>query len=81
MRRCGSTTFTSTGMETPYISHSHCTRWPATSVPLPRVNQKREVISGSTNASNTSAAGRRMSIPVFTASASCGCGSDIRLPL
>src|SRR5882724_916190 len=65
IRRFGSIAFTATGIEMPYISHSHCTCWPASSRPLPLVNQNFVVTSGLTNASKTSATGLRMSMPVF----------------
>src|SRR5688572_29783744 len=65
IRLSGSRHFTVTGMEMPYISQSHCTGLPASSRPLLFVNQNFVVISGLTNASNTSATGLRMSIPVF----------------
>ena len=61
--------FTSTWVETPYISQSHRTRLPASSLPLPLENQKRDVRAGSTNASNTSATGLRMSICALTTGA------------
>jgi len=41
------------------------TRRPATRRPLLRVNQNRDVTAGSTNASKTSATGRRTSISAF----------------
>ncbi len=64
-RRPGSIALTSTSVPTPYISHSQRTRAPGSSRPLPFENQKRLVTAGSTKASNTSAAGRRTSIPAF----------------
>jgi len=51
IRLFGSISFTATAMETPYISHSHRTSFPASSLPLPRVNQKLEVMAGLTKAS------------------------------
>src|SRR5437762_14361148 len=67
MRRFGSSAFTVRCVELPNISHSHCTCLPASSRPLLLVNQNFVVISGLTKASNTSATGLRMSIPVFAA--------------
>src|SRR5262245_33689797 len=55
---------TVTGIEKPYISHSHRTCLPASSGPLLFVNQNLVVTSGFTMASNTSLTGRRMSIAV-----------------
>jgi hypothetical protein len=69
MRRSGSIAVTVTCAENPYISQSQVTGRPASSRPLPRVNQNREVMAGSTNASKTSATGRRMSISAFATSA------------
>jgi hypothetical protein len=69
IRRPGSTAFTTTFEPTPYISHSQRTRAPGTSGPLPFENQKRAVTSGSANASKTSPAGRRISIPALATNA------------
>jgi hypothetical protein len=60
MRRSGSISLTSTSAWTPYTSHSHRTRLPASSRPLPLLNQKREVSAGSTIASKTSRTGLRI---------------------
>src|SRR5215471_3256079 len=65
MRLFGSITFAVTGIEIPYISQSHRTCFPASSLPLLLVNQNFVVISGSTKAQNTSATGLRMSMPVL----------------
>ena len=65
IRRFRSIALTLTCAETPCISHSHVTCLPGSSRPLPRVNQNRDVMAGSTNASNTSATGFRMSISAF----------------
>ena len=65
IRLFSSIAFTSTVVETPYISQSHRIFCPAARGPLERVNQKRVVTSGSTNALNTSAADLRMSICAF----------------
>ena len=53
-----------TSAEAPYISHSHVTLAPGSSLPLLPVNQNRVVTVGSTNALKTSSIGRRMSICV-----------------
>jgi hypothetical protein len=68
-RRSGSIALTATSVPTPYISQSQRTRAPGSSRPLPLENQKREVIAGSTNASNTGPIGRRISIPAFATGA------------
>ncbi len=65
MRLSGSMALAVTGIEIPYISQSHWTCLPASSLPLLLVNQNPVVMSGSMKASNTSATGRRISIPVF----------------
>jgi hypothetical protein len=64
MRLFGSMAVAVTGIETSYISHSHCTCLPASSRPLLLVNQNFVVMSGLTKASNTSATGLRISMPV-----------------
>src|SRR5262245_49903580 len=46
MRLFGSTAFTSTGTEMPYISQSHWTRFPGSSRALPLVNQNFVVHRG-----------------------------------
>jgi hypothetical protein len=73
MRRFGSIVFAVTGIETSYISQSHWMRLPASSRPLPFVNQNFEVMSGSTIASNTSATGLRTSIPVVATGVCVSC--------
>src|SRR5262249_33918564 len=65
MRLFGSMAFAATGIEMPYISQYHSTCLPVSSLPLLLVNQNFVVMSGLTNASNTSPTGLRMSIPVF----------------
>src|ERR1041385_8750767 len=65
MRRFPSSAFTESSVEVPNISHSHLIRLPTSRRPLLLVNQNFVVISGSTKAANTSAAGLRISIPVF----------------
>src|SRR5262249_14745780 len=62
IRRFSSTALTSTGIVAPYISHVHSTCSPASSLPLPFVNQNLDVRAGSTKAAKTSATGRRISI-------------------
>ena len=64
MRSFGSIDCTETSAETPYISHSHRTCFPASSLPLLFVNQNCVVSAGSTNARNTSAGGLRINIAV-----------------
>jgi hypothetical protein len=65
IRLFGSMDNTVTNAEAPYISHSHQSCLPASSLPLLFVNQNFVVMSGSTKASKTSPTGRRMSIPVL----------------
>src|SRR5215510_1879931 len=65
MQRSCSIALAVTGIEIPYISHSHCTCLPASSLPLLLVNQNLVVTSGLTKAANTSAAGLRISMPVL----------------
>src|ERR1051326_2002555 len=81
IRLSSSTTFTLTGTETSYISHCHCTCLPSSSLPLLLVNQNFIVMSGLMNASNTSATGRRMSIPVFITGVRLSCRLSIESPL
>src|SRR5215475_6388082 len=69
-RLLGSITFAVADVDTSYISHSHLTGFPTSSLPLLFVNQNLVVISGLTNASKTSATGLRISIAVF-ATGSC----------
>ena len=64
-RRSRSRATTVTWTETSYIAQSHWTFLPCSSRPLSLVNQNFDVCSGSISASNTSAAGRRMSIPLL----------------
>src|SRR5262249_3159733 len=73
MRLFGSITFAVTGTEMPYISHSHCTCFPASSLPLLLVNQNLVVKFGLTKASNTSATGLRISIPVLVTGTCLSC--------
>jgi hypothetical protein len=61
----GSTALAVTSIDTSWLSHSHRTRLPVSSRPLPLLNQNLDVIRGLTTASNTSPTGRRTSIPVF----------------
>src|SRR4051794_34796824 len=75
MRRSGSTAMTSTSVEKPYMLHVHVTREPDTREPDPSVNQNFVIDSTSTNASKTSATGRRISIPV---AATGGCVIETR---
>jgi hypothetical protein len=49
-----SSAFTFASTEKPYISQSQRTVLPASSLPLPRLNQNFEVTAGSVKASNTS---------------------------
>src|SRR5215472_9650630 len=65
IRLFGSTSLTVTGMEISYISRCHWTVLPASSLPLLLVNQNLVGMSGLMKASNTSAAGLRISIAVF----------------
>src|SRR5438045_1625918 len=74
LRRFGSMIFAVTGIEMPYISQSHCTVLPVSSFPLPLVNQNFVVTSGFTNASNTSAAGLRISIAALVTGICFSCG-------
>src|SRR6476660_5539139 len=60
--RLGSMVFTSTLIETSYISHVHVTCLPASSSPVLFVYQNLCVTSGSMKALKTSAGGRRISI-------------------
>ena len=62
MRFSGSSAFTSIVVPTLYISQSHRTCLPTSNLPLPRLNQKRDVMAGLTNASNTTEMGLRISI-------------------
>src|SRR5262249_54703506 len=62
IRSFGSMASAVTGIDMSYISQSHCTCLPASSLPLPLVNQNLDVMSGLINASKTSATGFRMSI-------------------
>ena len=62
IRRFGSTAFTLTEADAPYISQSQRTFLPASSFPLLLVNQNRVVTTGSTKAVKTSDTGLRMSI-------------------
>src|SRR5215831_19456121 len=69
-RLLGSMTLGVTDVDTLYISQSHLTGFPTSSLPLLFVNQNLVVISGLMKASKTSATGLRMSIAVF-ATGSC----------
>src|SRR5262245_64377130 len=65
IRRFDSTAFTTGVIDIPYISHVQTTSCPGSRRALPFVNQNLPVIAGLTNASKTSATGRRINIPVF----------------
>src|SRR5688572_20854938 len=79
MRLFGSTALTSASTEKAYHFQVHLMRLPGSRRPLPSENQNLEVIAGSTNASNTSATGRRISISapatnsVMTLNSALGC--------
>src|SRR5262245_28693372 len=77
----GSMAFTVTEIEMLYISQSHWTCLPASSLPLPLVNQNFVVMSGLTKASNTSATGLRISIPVFVTGTCLSCRLSILSPM
>src|SRR5690606_33542567 len=66
IRWFNSTARTMTFVQTPYISQSHRIASLGCSLPVLFVNQNFVVISGLTNASNTSVTGLLMSISVFT---------------
>src|SRR5215470_784730 len=73
MRLFGSITFAVTGTEMSYISQSHCTCFPASSLSLLLVNQNLVVMFGLTKALNTSATGFRISIPVLVTGTCVSC--------
>lgn len=66
IRRSFTTSTTRTPADALYISQSHRTSAPGTSLPLLLVNQNLLVMSGSTKASKTSLAGLRISIAAVT---------------